>query len=141
MIKIRGIDVHRNRLRRAKSKYLQDPVLKALYDAGEAVRADAQESILEGAILGPGHVPSAPGEPPNADTRNLDMSIDVRLNKSRKSVNVVARAHYAAALEFGTSRMAARPFMRPALRRNRNRAVYGAAQAISGKQVRVFKGK
>jgi hypothetical protein len=44
-------------------------------------------------------------------------------------------------LEFGTSRMAARPFMRPALRRNRNRAVYGAAQAISGKQVRVFKGK
>ena len=136
-----GLNVHRNRLRRLKSKYLQEPVNAALYAAGEAVRADAQASILDGAILGPGHIPSKPGEPPNADTRNLDLSIDVELSRSRKSVQVTAKAHYAAALEFGTSRVAARPFMGPALRRNRNRAVYGAALAASGKRVRVFKGK
>lgn len=138
MVKVKGATVHRNRLRRLHSKYMQDAVIRAIYDAGEAVRADAQASIREGAVSGPDHVPSAPGQPPNADTHNLDLSIDVRMNASRKTVTVTAMAEYAAALEFGTSRMAARPFMRPALQRNRNRLVYGVAQAVRD-QVRVYK--
>lgn len=127
---ISGADVHRNRLRRLRSQYLQDPINRALYDTGERVRADAQASIRAGAVSGPGHVPSAPGTPPNADTHNLDMSIDVRLSPNRKSVYVQARAHYAAAQEFGTARLPARPYMRPALQRNRGRAVIATVQAV-----------
>lgn len=138
MTRISGANVHRNRLRRLHSKYLQDAVIRAVYDAGEAVRAEAQASIREGAVSGSEHVPSLPGEPPNADTHNLDLSIDVRMSPNRKSVRVIAMAEYAAALEFGTSRIAPRPFMRPALQKHRNRLVYGVAQAVRD-QVRVYK--
>lgn len=134
-----GRTVTRNRLRRLNSQYMQDPINRALYEAGEAVRADAQASIRAGAIMGPGHVPSAPGTPPNADTGNLDMSIDVRLDRNRKTVTVSAMAPYAAAQEYGTSKLPARPYMRPALQRNRNRAVYGQVSAVRGYLVRVYK--
>lgn len=139
VVKVRGVDVHRNRLRRLQSKYLQDPINRALYDSGERVRKDAQDSIRAGAVSGAGHVPSAPGTPPNADTHNLDLSIDVRLAPGRKSVVVAARAHYAAAQEFGTSRIPARPYMRPALQRSRSRTVMAVAQAVRGANVRVYK--
>lgn len=135
---VTGTSVHRNRLRRLQAKYLQGPVVRALYDAGEAVRKTAQDSIRAGAVSGPGHVPSAPGTPPNADTHNLDLSIDVRISKSRKEVGVIATAHYAAAQEFGTARLPARPFMRPALRQHKNRAVIGAANSVRD-TIRVFK--
>ena len=134
---VKGADVHRNRLRRLRSKYLQDPINRALYDQGEAIRADAQASIRAGAVSGPGHVPSAPGTPPNADTHNLDLSIDVRLTPDRKKVVVAARAHYAAAQEFGTSKLPARPYMRPALRRSKRKVVQAVANTVRGESIRV----
>lgn len=134
---VKGLNVHRARLARMR-RAAKDEVLSALFAAGEKVRADAAESIKAGAISGPGHIPSAPGQPPNADTHNLDLSIDVRLNRASGTVYVIARAHYAAALEFGTSRIEPRPFMRPALQRNRSRIVYGMVQALNS-TVRVYK--
>lgn len=136
-VKVKGLNVHRARL--ARLRRIKDGQIQALYDAGELVRAYAQKSIRDGAISGAGHIASLPGEPPNADTHNLDLSIDVRVNPSRLSVQVVARAHYAAALEFGTSRILPRPFMRPALQANKNRIVFGQVQALRA-SVRVFKG-
>lgn len=135
----RGYQIHRNRLRRMMN--IKDDAVRALADAGEAVREDAQKSIRAGAVSGPGHVPSRPGEPPNADTHNLDLSIDVVINPGRLSVSVIARAPYSAALEFGTSRMLARPFLRPSMHRNRNRLLYGLANSISSGAVRVYKGE
>lgn len=132
-----GMKVHRNRLARMRTA-IKNESRRELFAAGEVIRKDAADSIKEGAISGPGHIPSAPGQPPNADTHNLDLSIDVRINPSGKSVSVIAQAKYAAALEFGTSRIAARPFMRPALQRNKNRIVYGQVQAVRA-SVRVFK--
>lgn len=134
---VTGANIHRNRLRRMSR--VKEASIKALYEAGELVRADAQASIRAGAVSGAGHVPSAPGQPPNADTHRLDTSIDVRINPSRKSVSVISLAPYSAFLEFGTSKMVERPFMRPALRRNRNRIVYGQVQAVR-ETVRVLKG-
>lgn len=133
-----GLRIHRNRL--ARLRRIKTPALKALYEAGELVRADAAASIKEGAISGPGHVPSQPGQPPNADTHQLDLSIDTVLSPTRLSVIIQSRAPYSAALEFGTSKMAARPFLRPALRRHRNRLVRGFVEAVND-TVRVFKGK
>lgn len=134
----RGYQVHRNRLKRMAR--IKDPVLRALVDAAEVVRADAQQSIISGSVSGAGHVPSAPNTPPNRDSGNLDLGIDVRVNPSGLTVSVISTAPYSAALEFGYgAHLLPRPFLRPALQRNRNRLLMGIAQAVSGDGVRVFK--
>lgn len=132
-----GARIHRNRLQRLRR--VKTPSLRALYEAGEVVREDAKQSILAGAVSGPGHVPSLPGEPPNADTHELDLSLDTIINQSRLSVSVVSRAPYGGYLEFGTSKMAARPYLRPALQRNRNRIVLGQVRVLN-EIIRVYKG-
>lgn len=128
MVKIIGANVHRARL--ARMRNIKTNSMRNLYAAGELVRKEAAESIIAGSVSGPGHVPSAPGTPPNRDTGNLDKSIDVRPDPSKNKVLVVARAEYAAAQEFGTSKLPERPFMRPALRKHRNAIVKGQVQAV-----------
>ncbi len=62
------------------------------------------------------HVASAPGEPPKSDTGFLAKHVKPTTTKSRGNVvsaAVVISAKYSALLEFGTSRMKARPFVRP----------------------------
>lgn len=137
MTAVSGAKTHRNRL--ARMRRVKSPVMRALYEAGEVVRADAANSIKAGAISGPGHIPSLPGQPPNADTHHLDLNIDVRVNPGRLSVSVISLARYSAALEFGYANLIERPYMGPALRRNRNRIVFGVVQAVNG-TVKVRKG-
>lgn len=60
------------------------------------------------------HQASAPGEPPAVDTGHLIGSIQTVI-KSPIEAEIIIPAEYAQALEFGTSRMAARPFVRPAI--------------------------
>lgn len=129
--------IHRNRLARMR-RGIKNAALRHLWEAGELVRQEAQESIQLGAISGPGHIPSAPGNPPNADTGRLDKSIDVVVRQSQLTVDVVSKAPYSAAQEFGTSRIAPRPFMRPALQNNRDRLVFGQVQAAN-EVARVYK--
>lgn len=107
----------------------------ALYAAGQEIEIAAEISITDGSVSGKGHVPSLLGEPPNADTRLLDTSIDTTIEAPGR-VNVTSNAPYSAHLEFGTSRMAERPFMRPALEKKRERAnelvKYAAELAMKG---------
>lgn len=91
---------------------------KALFAAGEFLTTEAQRSISEGAVSGKGHVPSRPGEPPNQDTGVLANNIEV-VQISPAKVEVSSNAPYSAPLEFGTSKMAARPFMGPAAERTK----------------------
>lgn len=88
-------------------------VSKALFAGGEAIAVEAQLSITRGAVSGKNHVPSRPGEPPNNDTGALANNVEVT-QPAPLLVQVASNAPYSAALEFGTSKMAARPFMRPA---------------------------
>lgn len=75
----------------------------------------AQTSMKGGGGSVGGNHPSAPGSPPNVQTGNLRRSIAVdRATTQNLEALVEARAEYAAHLEFGTSRMPARPFMTPA---------------------------
>jgi HK97 gp10 family phage protein len=88
-------------------------VTKALFAGGEMIAVEAQISITAGAVSGKFHVPSKPGEPPNNDTGVLAGNIET--NKIRLlQVEVSSNAPYSKDLEFGTSRIAARPFMAPA---------------------------
>lgn len=60
------------------------------------------------------HQASAPGSPPNTDTGDLVSSIFMKLSNSRLAVTIGSRLKKAVALEFGTSKMAERPFLRVA---------------------------
>ena len=59
------------------------------------------------------HVASAPGQAPATDTGRL--AGDIKADISGKKAEVYTDLEYAAPLEFGTRRMAARPFMLPAM--------------------------
>lgn len=63
------------------------------------------------------HRASAPGQAPATDTGRLVGSIKAEI--SGKTAEVVADAQYAAWLEFGTQDMEARPFMVPAMEKER----------------------
>jgi HK97 gp10 family phage protein len=109
---LKGAKAHIRRLQ-ALPALAEREVSKALFAAGELVQTAAQRSITAGSVSGKGHVPSAPGEPPNNDTGVLANNIETT-QPSKLRVRVTSDAPYSAALEFGTSRMSARPFMRPA---------------------------
>lgn len=110
---LKGARAHVKRLRALASPAMANEVDKALFHAGELIQTEAQISITRGAVSGKNHVPSAPGQPPNQDTGVLAGNIETtRAGKLR--VRVTSKAGYSSALEFGTSKMAARPFMRPA---------------------------
>ena len=102
----------------------------------ELIRADAQESIRAGAISGPNHVPSAPGEPPNADTHELDNSIKASVDRKKLLGRVTVESEYGAAQEFGTDVLPERPFMRPAAKRQRPAARAKVREA----NLRIIKG-
>ena len=96
--------------------------------AANLVRNTAVESILQGAKSGVTyskynprrtHTASAAGEPPASDTGYLANNILVNIDADGFGASGESRADYSSFLEFGTSKMAARPFMQPALEENR----------------------
>jgi HK97 gp10 family phage protein len=118
MPKITGGKAYAARIKRLTSPEAIRQIGAALYAAGQEIEIDAALSITNGSVSGKNHVPSAPGEPPNADTHRLDRSIETN-QVGPLHVEVSANAPYAVPLEFGTSKMAARPFMAPAAARKR----------------------
>mgnify|MGYP001027103809 CR=1 FL=1 len=121
MARVTGVDRQIARLKRAGAAVRQE-VGKAVIAAARLVAAEAVSSISAGWISGPDHVPSKPGEPPNADTGRLHGAIDV-VRRDELTAEVVSVAPYAVDLEFGTSRVAARPYLRPATAKRRAEAV------------------
>ena len=97
-------------------------VSRAVYAGADLIATEAALSITRGSVSGKGHVPSKPGEPPNADTRQLDRSI-IAVQTGELEARVQVNAPYASALEFGTSKMAARPFLGPAVAKTRAEVV------------------
>ena len=94
--------------------------------AANLVRNTAVESINQGSKTGVVYTRggktsqrSAAGEPPATDTGFLVNNIVLDIDVDGLGANVESRADYSAFLEFGTSKMAARPFMQPALEANR----------------------
>lgn len=111
MIKIKG----RDRLSRRFAALGEAEKIagRVLFVGADMMRAEAHRSISAGSVSGKGHVPSAPGEAPNRDTGHLQANLETSMPRPLVA-EVRSQAEYAAALEFGTSRMSARPYMRPA---------------------------
>ena len=128
MAGVTGVDRHLRRLTQ-RAKAVRREVGKAVAAAAELVAAEAVAIITAGWISGPDHVPSSPGEPPNADTGRLHGAIDV-VRRGELTADVVSAAPYAADLEFGTARVAARPYLRPATAKKRQDAVALIVQAV-----------
>ena len=103
----------RRRMAAFKSPRFLAAVTAGLYECADAVRSAAHESISRGSVSGKGHTPSAPGQPPNRDSGHLQAHIETT-QPTPMSARVSSEAEYAAPLEFGTSRMEARPYLRPA---------------------------
>lgn len=108
-----GRKAHVARLKRLTGPAMERRLGQALFAGAELIQVEAQISITTGAISGKQHVPSAPGDAPNQDSGVLANNIEAALIDPRMA-QVSSNAPYSGALEFGTSRMAARPFMAPA---------------------------
>ncbi|NMC54973.1 MAG: hypothetical protein GYA48_15205 [Chloroflexi bacterium] len=96
----------------------------------EKISKESMEDPKSGRLYPRGkktHRASAPGEPPAVDSGNLANSIqsEVSMLSNGPRGAVFTNTEYAVGLEFGTRKMAARPFMKPAA--DRMRPVYLAA--------------
>ena len=100
-----------------KTQLLSRAVLAGGLVLETAVKLSMSAASHSGRVYGK-HKASAPGETPAVDTGNLVNSINTTLDRASATeawANVGPTVEYGAYLEFGTSKMAARPFMRPGL--------------------------
>jgi hypothetical protein len=121
LVKIVGADRHSLRLGVIATK-APEAVWKELkrgsldvLQTGNQLMSDSPRTgriYKRGAIT---HQASAPGEPPAIDTGRLVASGKTGANESAKIATASWATEYAAPLEFGTSKMAERPFAAPAL--------------------------
>ena len=105
---------------------------RAVAKGAAVVQKDAIESITSGAKTGityekyvprRTHTASAACEAPAADEGILHTNIAIEIDPDRMGAAVESRAEYSSFLEFGTKNMAARPFLQPALEKNRKKII------------------
>ena len=133
-VTMKGREAHKQRLKKLSGPAIIKAAGRVLYVGADMIRAEARRSITTGSVSGMNHIPSSPGQAPNNDTGVLANFIETELvGPLEATVTSSGGAQmtdggefgpgrskagsaftYAAALEFGTSRMAARPYMRPA---------------------------
>lgn len=96
----------------------------AVKESALKIEADAkrliQRGFRSGAVYG-SHIASAPGEAPKTDTGNLVRHITSSFSNKGFSADVGSReqAKYGLYLEFGTSLISPRPWLRPTLEKNK----------------------
>lgn len=132
MAKITGDDKHKRRLRKLRGARMIRPVTQAVFAAAQDLAADAALSITRGATSGKNHTPSAPGQPPNADTHVLDRNIEAT-STGPLTAEASSNAPYAAAQEFGSEsqNLPERPYMRPAAKKSRPKATERIVRAVN----------
>jgi len=125
---------------RNMSDEVRDEVGKVITSTALELRGDVVKSIQRGPASGRTyqkynprrtHVASAPGQPPMTDTGRLASSIEFD-QRGDLTATVGSALVYAVYLEYGTSRMAARPYFRPAIERMRNKFNRRLEAAIGG---------
>lgn len=124
---IDGLDALEQQSTRVRQSVANE-INKAVYASAQKVATEAKKSILDGKKSGRfyrlrtvEHRASAAGEAPASDTGRLVNSIQSYATGNGEAITVAGRGtvHYAPLLEFGTARMAARPFLFPALEKSK----------------------
>lgn len=110
---MRGARKHIARLRKLAGPEATRIAGAIVFEGADTIRAEAFRLVSAGSVSGAGHVASRPGEPPNRDTGVLQANFETA-RTGRLTAEFRSKAPYAAALEFGTSKMSARPYVRPA---------------------------
>lgn len=103
---------------------------KAMLQGGLWMRDRVKESINVGNR--DGSQPSKPGEPPRKQTARLFKSIAAVVERGPGMVSALVGTNvkYGRYLEYGTSKMAPRPYLRPALLKHTARAGQVIAKAL-----------
>jgi len=117
MARVSGAKRHSTRLKNLR-RGIRREAGRAIFVGAGMLETEARRLIVAGAVQGKHHVPSAPGQPPHRDTGQLDQSI-VALRTSQLKSKVQVNAPHGLPLEFGTSRMVERPFLKPATKNTR----------------------
>lgn len=108
---------------RGRLSIRQDILARAVAESAEELRDTARELIGK-----PGtDRPSRPGEPPRADSGRLRDSIFARARGLKAEVGT--ELAYGRHLEFGTARVAARPWLQPAFEARKARIAARLAEA------------
>lgn len=126
-VKIEGLD----KIATASAAIRQnvaDEINKAAFASAQKIASEAKRSLNDGNKSGRlytrrsvSHRASAPGEAPATDTGRLVNSIVATFKGAGEAFTIAGRglAKYAPLLEFGTSKIAPRPFMLPALEKSK----------------------
>ena len=137
-IKVKGVKKALQSLK-ALEKDLEEPFREVIKGGGQLIRGEAIKSIQTGPKSGRTyekynprrtHKASAPGQPPASDTGFLVNNIKRKIDADKMGGEIASRAFYSKFLEFGTSKMLPRPFMFPALEKNRQKILKRINQAI-----------
>lgn len=123
---------------KGKREQIEPNMRKALTSCALIVEREAKESMRPGdgiaykrrSVI---HIASSPGNPPAVDTGRLRASITHRLEweAGGAAAYVGTSVEYARHLEFGTSKMEPRPFLRPAVLINRQKIAETIAKGIA----------
>jgi len=122
-------------------KDMEVPFQEIVKGGGQLIRGEAIKSIQTGSKSGVmyqmynprrEHRASAPGEAPASDTGNLVSKIIVK-QKSKDITSVESNADYSAYLEYGTSKMEARPFMLPAFEKSKKPIINAVFKRVKNK--------
>lgn len=132
MVKVRGDKKHAKRLEAMTSPEAKRKIYQALFWGAQQIQLEAQRSITAGSVSGKGHVPSLPGQPPNRDTGALDSQIETTGEPARLRASVTSNAPHAGDMEFGNSRVEARPHMAPAAEKKREEITRRIGQTLAG---------
>ena len=123
------------------AKDMELPFQEVVKGGGQLIRGEAIKSIQTGAKSGVmyqkynprrEHRASAPGQAPASDTGNLVSKITVK-QKSLNVVHVESNADYSSFLEYGTSKMEARPFMFPAFEKSKKPIINAVLNRVKQK--------
>jgi HK97 gp10 family phage protein len=127
----RNTDALKKQIAKRLTTEAENEIKIRLFSSANLVEAEAKQSIQRGVKSGRiykrrsvVHQASAPGEPPASDTGFLVSNITktaVEKSGTALSISVESKAKYSKFLEFGTRKMSARPFLQPALEKNKTK--------------------
>ena len=123
MSRVSATITRQSRIKNIENQYVKQAI-ELIGRSGNLVRNTAVTNIQMGDARSgvrrkDGTRSSGAGEYPKTDTGFLVSHINHKIDMDKLGASVESNASYSAALEFGTSKMAARPFMHPSLQENK----------------------